>query len=135
MYISPNNKQRIDSANKPQGGATRHLLKGIGVKIVYILYVLSPFTFGITLLAGIIVAYAGHNDKDGEAWINDHYRFQIRTFWIGLLYSFSSAVLTLIAVGWLMLLGVLIWLALRCLKGLRYAFRCAPYPSSATWLW
>jgi len=51
--------------------------------IVYILYFVSYFT-GITALIGVIIAHVQLASADGL--LNTHYRFQIRTFWIGLLY-------------------------------------------------
>src|SRR5262249_51708283 len=48
--------------------------------IVYILYFVSYFT-GITALIGVIIAHVQLPSADGL--LNTHYRFQIRTFWIG----------------------------------------------------
>ena len=60
-----------------------------GPKLVYILYFIG-FVVGITAIAGLIVAYL----KRGEAGPNatTHFTFQIRTFWIGLLFSIIGAV-------------------------------------------
>jgi uncharacterized membrane protein len=36
---------------------------------------------------------------DAPEWVKTHYRFQIRTFWIGLLYGFVSLLTAIIVVG------------------------------------
>lgn len=48
---------------------------------VYILYLVG-FLAGITALVGLVLAYV--NRSDASAWLQSHYTFQIRTFWIGL---------------------------------------------------
>src|SRR6185437_1824534 len=60
--------------------------------VVYILYFLAYFT-GITAIAGVIVAYVQFGSAD--AMLQTHYRFQIRTFWIGLLYLVVGTVLAM----------------------------------------
>ena len=49
-------------------------------KLVYILYLVS-LLIGITAIVGLIIAYVNRDDAPG--WLQTHYRFQIRTFWIG----------------------------------------------------
>ncbi|MCY3980479.1 MAG: hypothetical protein OXF51_01640 [Alphaproteobacteria bacterium] len=105
---------------------------GGNTKIVYILY-LGAIVFGLLALIGVIFAYVSRSG--GAGWVNDHYRFQIRTFWIGLLYSAVGVVSTVFLVGWLMLLATLVWWIVRCAKGLQCASRSEPYPNIETWLW
>src|SRR6516225_8150924 len=64
--------------------------------IVYILYFVSYFT-GITAFIGVIIAHV--QLPSAGALLNTHYRFQIRTFWIGLLYIAIGIVLTTAVVG------------------------------------
>ena len=47
---------------------------------VYALYVLGYFTV-VTAVIGVIIAHAMVNDADPVS--QSHFRFQIRTFWIG----------------------------------------------------
>ena len=54
-------------------------------KIVYILYLVS-LLFGITGIIGVVMAYI--NKDDAPEWLQTHYQFQIRTFWIGALFIF-----------------------------------------------
>lgn len=101
-------------------------------KIVYILY-LAAIVIGLLALIGVVIAYVSRNDSGG--WVNDHYRFQIRTFWIGLLYFAVGTATAFIVIGWLVLLAALVWWIVRCVKGLQCVSRQEPYPNIETWLW
>ncbi len=101
-------------------------------KIVYILYLVSLIS-GITAVVGVIMAYV--NVGDAPEPFRTHYRFQIRTFWIGLLYCVACGLLTLVVVGAFLFVLVAIWFVVRCAKGLQYLGRGQPYPNAATWLW
>ncbi len=101
-------------------------------KIVYILYLVSLLS-GVTALIGVIMAYV--NVGEAAEPYRTHYRFQIRTFWIGLLYAIACGLLTLVVVGAFLFLLVAIWFVVRCAKGLQYLGRGQPYPNADTWLW
>ena len=101
-------------------------------KIVYILYLLG-LIFGITPLIGLIMAYMNRGDA-GEVAAN-HYRWQIRTFWIVLLYSVIGAILTLVLIGLLVLLATAILMIVRCVKGLQALERGEPVDNVESWLW
>ena len=75
-------------------------------KIVYFLY-LGAIVFGVLAIAGVIIAYVSRSNA--ADWAAGHYRFQIRTFWIGLLYSAVGVATVFIFVGWLILVAALIW--------------------------
>lgn len=100
-------------------------------KLVYVLYLASLITGGVTALVGVVVAYV----YQGEApdWLKTHHQFQIRTFWLGLLFGFVGLVLSLILVGWLVLIFLAVWLVVRCVKGLKYVGRREAYPDPAGW--
>ncbi|MFN3712695.1 MAG: DUF4870 family protein [Alcanivoracaceae bacterium] len=94
------------TANSPQSDT---------IKIVYVLYLAALFV-GVTGLIGVIVAYVSQSQaNDVEA---AHFRFQIRTFWIGLLYSVIGGITTIIGVGFVVLLLALVWWIVRSVKGL-----------------
>jgi uncharacterized membrane protein len=97
---------------------------------IYICY-LASFLAGITGVIGIVLAYV--NRGSGPAWLETHYRYQIRTFWIGLAYTVIGFALTLVIVGWLVVLATAIWLILRCAKGLTWLDRGEPVPDPYTW--
>ena len=110
----------------------RAALTDTTAKIVYILYLVSLVS-GVTALVGVIMAYV--NVGNAPEPLKTHYRFQIRTFWIGILYACISGVAMLVAIG--VVLGALtaVWFIVRCAKGLQYLGRGEPYPNAGTWLW
>jgi len=99
--------------------------------LVYILYLVS-LVFGVTALIGVIMAYVNQGDAPG--WIGTHYRFQIRTFWIGLLIGVVGGLTAMIAVGWFILLFGLIWIVVRCAKGMKYLARGQAHPDPGAWM-
>ena len=103
-----------------------------GPKLVYILYFIG-FVVGITALAGLIVAYL----KRGEAGPNatTHFTFQIRTFWIGLLFSVIGAITSMIVIGVIILFATVVWALIRLIKGFMLASDDKPIPDPETWLW
>ncbi len=101
-------------------------------KIVYILYLVALVS-GVTALIGVIMAYV--NVGDAPEPLRTHYRFQIRTFWIAILYCLVSLLLTVVAIGAFLFLLVAVWYIVRCAKGLQHLGRGEPYPNAATWLW
>lgn len=84
--------------------------------VIYALY-LASFILGFTSLIGVVIAYV-YKGK-GPAWLDEHYRYQIRTFWIGLLYGIVFSILTLILIGFPLLLALAVWLIIRCVKGFK----------------
>src|SRR5262249_429469 len=64
------------------------------------------YIFGITALIGVIIAHTKWPDTG--PLLRSHYQFQIRTFWIGLLYLVVGAVLAF-AVFPVIAVAVLIW--------------------------
>jgi uncharacterized membrane protein len=107
----------------PKSGSTANL--------VYVLY-LASLVVGVTALVGVIMAYI--NKGEAPDWVQTHYRFQIRTFWIGILFSIIGALTTLILIGWLIILLVAVWWIIRCIKGMQYIGKQQPYPNPATWM-
>ncbi len=99
-------------------------------KIVYVLY-LATFITGVTALVGVVVAYVYRDDAPD--WLKTHFRFQIRTFWLGLIFGLVGALLSLVVVGFLVLVFVAVWLVVRCVKGLKYVGRREPYPDPVGW--
>ena len=83
---------------------------------VYILQALSFFLGGLTGLVGVIVNYVKLDDVR-NTWIEPHFRWQIRTFWIGLLWTVIGVITTPLIIGWFILLGISIWIIFRIVKG------------------
>jgi uncharacterized membrane protein len=106
--------------------------EGATAQIVYVLYLVS-LAVGVTAIIGLVMAYV--NRTDAPDWVQTHYRFQIRTFWIGLLYGFLSLLTVVIVAGLFGFLFTLIWWIVRCVKGLKALTQGAAYENPATWLW
>jgi uncharacterized membrane protein len=100
-------------------------------KWVYILS-LAGFIVPFTGIIGLIMAYM--NRADAPAWLASHYQFQIRTFWIGLLYTTVALLLTAVAIGFVLLFAVAAWLLIRYIKGLSLLNRKEAHPNPTTWL-
>jgi uncharacterized membrane protein len=99
--------------------------------IVYILYFVGYFT-GITAIIGVIMAHV--QIDSAEPLLATHYRFQIRTFWIGLLYLAVGAVLSLIVIGAAVLLWWFIWSLIRNIKGVLALNEHRPIADPGSWL-
>lgn len=100
--------------------------------VIYAL-LLGGFVIGITPIVGVVIAYV-YRGK-GPPWLDEHYRYQIRTFWIGLLYAFIAALLSLIGIGLILMLGLAIWLIVRCVKGFKGLQEKRAPSKMETWLW
>jgi uncharacterized membrane protein len=107
-----------DSRDKTEGRAVVRppMISNDGLAlVVYILYLVGFFT-GVSAIVGLIIAWTQIARADPVS--RSHFRFQIRTFWIGLLY-FALGVITLhVVIGALILLWWVVWTAMRCVKGL-----------------
>ena len=99
-------------------------------KMVYILYLVS-LVFGITSVVAVVIAYVNRNDA--PAWLRSHYDFQIRTFWISIPFLLVGGLLSLILSGWLIILLWVVWLAVRCVKGLQVLERGQAHPDPESW--
>jgi uncharacterized membrane protein len=99
--------------------------------IVYILYFAAYIT-GITGLIGVIIAHLKIGNADPLT--RTHYQFQIRTFWIGILYVVIGAVLTVVMIGILILLWWFIWSLVRNVKGVLALNDNKPIQNPASWM-
>ena len=99
-------------------------------RTVYLLY-LGGILIHLLAVIGLITAYAHRNDE--PRWLRTHYRYQILTFWIGLLYVIGGMLLSNVPVGYLVFLWWLVWLTIRCVKGLKALGRGEPIPDPETW--
>ena len=93
---------------------------------------LASIILGITGLIAVIMAYV--NRKDAPEWVQTHYQFQIRTFWIGLLYAVIGGILSVVGIGLLILLFYLVWLIVRCVKGLKALDKNEPIENPTSWM-
>ena len=99
-------------------------------KVIYILLIIGTI-IGITGIIGLVMAYVM---RDGsENWLQTHYRFQIRTYWIGLLYVLLGVFTLAISVGYLILFFTFVWMIVRCTKGLKQLEDNQPVKNLESW--
>lgn len=86
--------------------------------------VLGSFLFGWPSIIGVVLSYIYRGDARGT-WLESHYRWQIRTFWLAALWAaftaIVSGVLLIVLVGiatWVIGLFVLgVWATVRIVRG------------------
>lgn len=99
-------------------------------QLIYVLY-LAGLVVGITGLIGLVLAYI--NRSKAEPWVETHYTWLIRTFWLGLLYVLVSFVLMLVVIGFVLMFAVAVWFIARCIIGLQAAGRGEPIKNPSGW--
>jgi uncharacterized membrane protein len=99
--------------------------------VVYVLYCVGYFT-GLTALIGVIIAHVKVDDAD--PMLRSHYEFQIRTFWIGLLYLVVGIPLCMVLVGIPILLWWFLWSLVRIVKGFVRLNEHKPIADPKSWL-
>ena len=98
--------------------------------VIYILY-LTSLVIGVTGIVGILLAYLNRGKAGG--FVESHYTFLIRTFWIGLLYALISVVLMMLVIGFLLIFAVAVWFIVRCILGLQALQRGEPVKNPQSW--
>lgn len=99
--------------------------------VVYVLYFIAYFAV-ITAPVGVIIAHT--QVGSGGPLLDSHYRFQIRTFWIGILYVVVGFLLTFVLIGYAVLLWWFIWSLIRNIKGVVGLTNNQPIPNPASWM-
>ena len=103
--------------------------------IVYVLYCVGYFT-AISALIGVIIAHVKVHDADPLQ--RSHYHFQIRTFWMSLLYFAIATILCITIIGLIigipMFFAITLWLVVRCVLGLSRLVRNEAYPTPLSWI-
>ncbi len=99
-------------------------------KAIYIRLMVSTI-IGFSGLIALIMAYVFKDDS--AEWLQTHYRFQIRTFWIGLLYATIGLFTFGIVIGYFILLFTIIWMIIRCAKGLKQLGNNQPVRNVESW--
>ena len=100
-------------------------------QVIYILY-LAGLVIGVSGIVGIILAYINRGKAGG--FVESHYTWLIRTFWIGLLYALVSLVLMMVFIGFILMFAVAVWFIVRCILGLQALGRGEPIKNPESWL-
>jgi len=99
--------------------------------IVYLAY-LGSLAFPPLAIAGLVLAYV--NRDAAPDWLKSHYTFQIRTFWIGLLFWAVSIAFFVILIGFVLIFATIAWLIVRCALGLDRLLKREAYPNPESWI-
>ena len=83
--------------------------------LIYALYAAS-FLIGITSIVAIVMNYIKKEDVAGT-FLESHFRWQIRTFWFGMLWGVLRAITFFLVIGWFVLIANVIWVIYRIAKG------------------
>jgi uncharacterized membrane protein len=86
--------------------------------VIYALYAISLF-IGFTAIVAVIMNYVKQDDMAGT-FLESHFRWQIRTFWFGLLWGILGTITSLIIIGWFVIFADMIWVVYRIVKGWFY---------------
>jgi uncharacterized membrane protein len=104
------------------------------LRITHIVYALMAayFFFGITAIVAVIINYVKLEETRGT-WLESHFRWQIGTFWLGLIGH---------AIGWVLMITIIgfplafltwaitgIWILYRVVKGWLYLNDGKPLPT------
>jgi uncharacterized membrane protein len=118
MSISYDTRQPIAEGNMLAGA-------------VYLLYIAGYFCV-IPTLIGVVMAHVKVGEADPVA--ASHFRFQIRTFWIGVLYFAIGAPLCLVLIGFPILIWSFVWSLVRIVKGGLLILENKPIANPGSWL-
>ena len=97
-------------------------------------YVLLLIGVVVGVLGIVAVVLASIYKKSAPEWLQSHYRFQIRTFWIGTVVMIVGVITLYFMVGYLVLLSGFVWVIMRCVKGMRLLGKSEAHPNPAEWL-
>ena len=101
-------------------------------KLNYILFLVS-LAFGITAVIAVVIAYINKDDQMPD-WLKSHYDYQINTFWKGMIILVVGAVTAVIIIGIPILIFWMIWVIIRCVKGMKLLDAQQAHPNPEGWL-
>jgi uncharacterized membrane protein len=84
--------------------------------------VIGAFLIGWPSIIAVILNYVKRAEAQGT-WLDSHFRWQIRTFWFGVLWVGLCALLVVFTLGlallvvWIPLIAVTIWFVYRIVRG------------------
>ena len=90
------------------------------VGIVGAATVVGAFLFGWPSILAVILNYVKRSEARGT-WLESHFRWQIRTFWFGLLWAIPGFFFIITIIGWFIGMFILMvdatWIIYRVVKG------------------
>jgi uncharacterized membrane protein len=83
---------------------------------VYALQAAGFVTGGLGFLVAIVMNYVKKEEVAGTPY-ESHFRWQIRTFWFGLLWCVVGGITALVLIGFAILFANTVWIIYRIVKG------------------
>ena len=105
----------------------------IAVGILGAATVVGSFLIGWPSLLAVVLNYVKRSEARGT-WLESHFRWQIRTFWFGLLWAVPCVALLVLTLGvaivvlWLPLAVLTLWFIYRVVRGWRRLAAGQPMP-------
>ncbi len=117
VVISPNNDEGARAWCHVMYGL--HALSAIS-GILTSATIVGAFVFGWPSIIAVIINYVTAG-RVADTWLESHWRWQLRTFWIAALWGVIALVLTITIIGipfaWLALVATGIWVLYRVIRG------------------
>ncbi|WP_296649602.1 hypothetical protein [Paraburkholderia sp.] len=101
--------------------------------VLYALYAIYWLTGGISVLIAIILNYLKRDEVLGTPY-EQHFTWQIRTFWLGLAGHLIGIALFIALIGIPILWTVAIWTLYRIIKGWLYLYDNKPLANPRGWV-
>jgi len=101
--------------------------------VVWGMFLASIFSFAITGVIGLIIAYVKRGDLAGTPY-ESHMTSAIRTFWTVVIVGVIGCVLLLVGIGVLVLVLLGLWHLFRVIRGLIRAIDGRPIDDPRGWL-
>jgi len=107
--------------NEPMTTAIDPARESSAKSVATLVYALQAawLVFGIPLIIAVIVNYVKLDDARGTL-AESHFRWQIRTFWYGLLWGVVGWILVFVLIGFVILFINCVWIIYRIVKGWLY---------------
>lgn len=103
------------------------------VMLVYVLQFIGLISAGIAGIIAVVIAHIKSGTVD--AAYQTHLSYQMRTFWYGLAMGIVGGLLTIVLVGWLIILFWWIWTLIRIIKGFLAVNDDRPIDNPTTAMW
>lgn len=115
--------------NQPASGSGFDLNQPTIISLLY----LASFVVGITSIIGVVLAYIWKGSPKAD-WEVSHYQYLINTFWIGLVGGIVSVLLMIVAIGFLLIIAVIVLVVIRTVMSLLNAQKQEPMPNPGSLL-